>query len=142
VPAPIKIKLTPRQRAVYLAPTVVCGLLGSVHPLFYAAAGGFFLGFLLVSTAAGVRLSEEGLTARYIRRRRIPWSSIRQVESTMLGTSRTVTIHYGEGKRKRLIAPTTNLMVPDDEFDLKLDGIREWWTHYAQRSGEEAGDVG
>ena len=113
------------------AMSLVFWLMSPEDPFFEASTllqvgAGFALG-LSPSRLMDTTLTPDALVHRRLRRRVVPWTSVRQVTSESFLRGRSVVIHEYSGRRTRLHAPVTGLMFWDRDFEAKYRTIGEWF---------------
>lgn len=134
----IEFRLEERQRRLYLILAGIWGVIGLLR-LFTSvgsAVAAFLVGGVMVLyyfqfAKFGLTLSPQGLTMNGWQTRTYPWAQIQSVEKQKWWFQDRVLVRLADGTARRAWAPLHYFSMPDPEFDLKLQGIRQWHAQYA-----------
>ena len=134
----VEFRLEERQRRVYLILAALWGFLGLLRLI--DGIGSALVGFVIAGVMVfyyfqfakfGLTLSPQGLTMNGWQTRTHAWSQIQSVEKQKWWFQDRVLVRLTDGTSRRAWAPLHYFSMPDPEFDLKLQGIQQWHTHYA-----------
>ncbi len=142
-PAEVRYRMTMWQRTVPFLPAVV--VTAAVFTTSAAGAGttppgglpglAAFWIVLLILTALfphrfGITLTPSSAVVHNLRRRTIPWSEIRAVQTESILGTMTIVLYEANGRRTRLRAPSTGFLAWDHHFEEKFHVIGTWWLTY------------
>jgi hypothetical protein len=127
----IRFGMTTRQKLVFLPVWLAAAteslLLGKSVPAIGISGASFWIMFFAVRSRRSSTLSPAGITLWNLRKRLIPWQTIRAIDTMKVVGSTLVQIRLTDGKTVTLRAPQTGPWQRDPDFEAKLATIRSWW---------------